>query len=72
MPPAHQARRLRLVALCVGLACVAAAVSLAWFVVLTNVVGVLRRFLTADRVRRVIDATMGTLLVGLGVRLAVQ
>ena len=54
------------------LAGVAATVSLAWFVVLTNVVSVLRRFLTANRVRRAIDAVMGTLLVGLGVRLAVQ
>ncbi len=54
------------------LAGVAATVSLLWFVVLTNVVGALRRFLTANRVRRAIDAVMGTLLLGLGVRLASQ
>jgi threonine/homoserine/homoserine lactone efflux protein len=54
------------------LAGVAATVSLAWFVVLTNVVDALRRFLTADRVRRTIDAVMGTLLVGLGLRIAVE
>ncbi|HEY0452417.1 LysE family translocator [Actinophytocola sp.] len=55
-----------------ALAGVAATVSLGWFVVLTNVVSALRRFLTATRVRRAIDAVMGTLLVGLGVRIAVQ
>jgi threonine/homoserine/homoserine lactone efflux protein len=54
------------------LATVAAVVSLGWFVVLTSVVGVLRRFLTARRVRRAIDAVMGTVLVGLGVRIALQ
>ncbi|HWM05035.1 MAG TPA: LysE family translocator [Actinophytocola sp.] len=54
------------------LAGVAAAVSLAWFVVLTNVVSALRRFLTAERVRRTIDAVMGTLLVAIGVRIAIQ
>ncbi|MPZ80753.1 MAG: LysE family translocator [Actinophytocola sp.] len=54
------------------LAGVAAAVSLVWFVLLTNVVSALRRFLTADRVRRAIDAVMGTLLVSLGIRIAIQ
>jgi threonine/homoserine/homoserine lactone efflux protein len=54
------------------LATVAAVVSLGWYVMLTNVVGVLRRFLTAKRVRRAIDAVMGTVLVGLGVRIALQ
>jgi threonine/homoserine/homoserine lactone efflux protein len=54
------------------LAGVAATVSLVWFVVLTNVVNALRRFLTATRVRRVIDTVMGTLLVALGLRIAVQ
>jgi threonine/homoserine/homoserine lactone efflux protein len=34
------------------------------------VVSALRRLLTANRVRRTIDALMGTLLVGLGVRMA--
>jgi threonine/homoserine/homoserine lactone efflux protein len=54
------------------LATVAAAVSLTWFVVLTTVVSALRRFLTATRVRRTIDAVMGTLLVTLGIRIAIQ
>jgi len=54
------------------LATVAAAVSLTWFVVLTTVVNALRHLLTATRVRRTIDAIMGTLLVGLGLRIAIQ
>ncbi len=49
---------------------VALAVVLLWFLVLANVVTVLRRFLTRPRVRRVIDAITGTALIGLGVRLA--
>lgn len=53
------------------LATVAATVSLVWFVVLANVVSALRRLLTAARVRRAVDAVMGTLLVGIGVRIAV-
>lgn len=53
------------------MAAVAAAVTLTWFVVLANVITVLRRFLTAARVRRTIDAVMGTLLIGIGVRIAV-
>ncbi|OXM67520.1 MULTISPECIES: LysE family translocator [Amycolatopsis] len=52
------------------LAVVASGVTLAWFLVLANVVGALRRVLSAARVRRGIDAAMGTLLVGLGVRIA--
>jgi threonine/homoserine/homoserine lactone efflux protein len=54
------------------LAGLAATVTLVWFVVLTNVVNALRRFLTANRVRRTIDAVMGTLLVGLGLRIAAE
>jgi threonine/homoserine/homoserine lactone efflux protein len=41
-----------------------------WFTVLAGVVSALRRLLTGNRVRRGIDALMGTLLVGLGVRMA--
>lgn len=52
------------------LAGVAAGTSLLWFLVLANVVTALRRFLTAARVRRTIDAVTGTLLVGIGVRIA--
>jgi RhtB (resistance to homoserine/threonine) family protein len=54
------------------LALIAATVSLVWFVVLSNVVSAMRRFLTSGRARRVIDAVMGSLLVGLGVRVAVS
>ena len=52
------------------LAVVAAGVTLIWFTVLAGVVSALRRLLTTNRVRRAIDAVMGTLLVGLGIRLA--
>jgi threonine/homoserine/homoserine lactone efflux protein len=54
------------------LAGVAATVSFGWFLVLTSVVSVLRRFLTANRVRRTIDAVMGSLLVGLALRIILQ
>jgi threonine/homoserine/homoserine lactone efflux protein len=52
------------------LAVVAAGVTLTWFTVLAGVVSALRRLLTAHRVRRTLDAVMGTLLVGLGIRIA--
>jgi threonine/homoserine/homoserine lactone efflux protein len=45
---------------------------LLWYMVLANVAMVLRRFLVAAKVRRAIDAVMGTLLVGIGVRIAVS
>ena len=54
------------------LAVIPSVVSLVWFTVLANVVTALRRFLTAAKVRRTIDAVMGTLLVGIGVRIAVS
>lgn len=54
------------------LACVAAGTSLVWFLILANVVTALRRFLTAAKVRRTIDAVMGTVLIGIGVRIAVS
>ena len=54
------------------LATVAAGTSLVWFLTLANVITALRRFLTASKVRRTIDAVMGTLLVGIGVRIAVS
>jgi threonine/homoserine/homoserine lactone efflux protein len=52
------------------LAVVAAGVTLTWFTLLAGVVSALGRLLTANRVRRALDAVMGTLLVGLGARLA--
>jgi threonine/homoserine/homoserine lactone efflux protein len=45
---------------------------LLWYIVLANVATALRRFLVAAKVRRVLDAVMGTLLVGIGVRIAVS
>ena len=54
------------------LAGVAAGSVLLWFTVLANVITVLRRFLTAAKVRRAMDAVMGALLVGIGVRIAVS
>ncbi|WP_181777261.1 LysE family translocator [Amycolatopsis pittospori] len=54
------------------LAVLATAVSVVWFFVLATLVGSLRRFFSSGRVRRVMDAAMGTLLVGLGIRVAVQ
>jgi threonine/homoserine/homoserine lactone efflux protein len=54
------------------LTAVAALTSLVWFTILANVVTVLRGFLTAAKVRRTIDAVMGTLLVGIGLRIALS
>lgn len=50
---------------------IAAGMTLFWFLLLANIVTALRRFLTTTKVRRALDAVMGTVLVGLGVRLAV-
>lgn len=54
------------------LAVLATTVTIVWFFVLAALVGSLRRFFTAGKVRRAMDAVMGTLLVGLGIRVAVQ
>jgi threonine/homoserine/homoserine lactone efflux protein len=54
------------------LGAVAAVISVVWFSVVANVVGALRRLFARVRVRRMIDAVMGGLLVGLGIRIAVQ
>jgi RhtB (resistance to homoserine/threonine) family protein len=50
-----------------GLAVLVTAV---WFTVLANIVGALRRFFTSPRVRRTMDAITGTIMVGLGVKIA--
>lgn len=55
-----------------ALAVVAGGTALTWFVVLTNLLTVLRRFLTTAKVRRAIDAVTGLALVALGVRIAVS
>jgi threonine/homoserine/homoserine lactone efflux protein len=54
------------------LTAVAAGTSLVWFLTLANVVNALRRFLTASKVRRTIDAVTGTILIGIGVRIALS
>ncbi|WP_051161576.1 LysE family translocator [Nocardia transvalensis] len=54
------------------LSATATAVTLAWFLVLATGVATLRHVFTGARVRRVVDAAMGTVLVALGVRIAVQ
>jgi threonine/homoserine/homoserine lactone efflux protein len=55
-----------------AMAGVAAAAPLCWFLLLANIVTVLRRYLVRAKVRRALDAVMGTVLVGLGVRIAVS
>ena len=52
------------------LAGIAGATALSWFCVLANLVSALRRVFARPAVRRVVDAVMGTALVGLGIRLA--
>ncbi|KZB86209.1 LysE family translocator [Amycolatopsis regifaucium] len=54
------------------LAMLATAVAVVWTFVLATLVGSLRKFFSTGRVRRAMDAVMGTLLVGLGIRVAVQ
>lgn len=54
------------------MAVVAATTATVWYLVVTNLVTVLRKVLTAAKVRRTIDAVMGTLLVAIGVRIAVS
>lgn len=54
------------------LAVIATGVSLGWWVTFAFLVGSLRRFFGSGRVRRAMDAVMGTLLVGLGIRVATQ
>jgi threonine/homoserine/homoserine lactone efflux protein len=48
---------------------IAVVTTAAWYLLLANVVGGLRRFFTRGRVRRTIDAVTGTAMIGLGVRL---
>ncbi|WP_340681496.1 LysE family translocator [Amycolatopsis coloradensis] len=54
------------------LAVLATTVAVVWTFVLATLVGSLRRFFSSGRVRRTMDAVMGTFLVGLGIRVAVQ
>jgi threonine/homoserine/homoserine lactone efflux protein len=52
------------------LSMVAVAVTIAWFVVVANLVAALRRILSRPAVRRSLDAATGAILVALGLRLA--
>lgn len=52
------------------LALIPMAVTLLWFTLVANVVGAMRKLLSAKRVRRAIDAVTGTVLVALGIRIA--
>ncbi|MEV0298470.1 LysE family translocator [Nocardia sp. NPDC050710] len=47
-------------------------VSLIWFTLVANGIGALRHVFTRTRVRRTLDAAMGSVMVGLGIRIAVQ
>lgn len=54
------------------LAVVCTVANLAWFTTLAFGVGALRHVFTRRRVRRVLDVAMGTFMVGLGIRIAVE
>jgi RhtB (resistance to homoserine/threonine) family protein len=54
------------------LSALAVVVTAVWFTVLANIVGALRAFFTSKRVRRVLDSVTGAILVGLGVKIALD
>jgi threonine/homoserine/homoserine lactone efflux protein len=54
------------------LAAIATAGTVLWFVTLALVVGALKRFFGAGRVRRVLDGVLGTVLVALGLKVAAE
>jgi threonine/homoserine/homoserine lactone efflux protein len=54
------------------LAAIATAGTVVWFVTLAIVVGALKRFFSAGRVRRVLDAVLGSVLVALGLKVAAE
>ncbi|MFE3957248.1 LysE family translocator [Nocardia sp. NPDC059091] len=54
------------------LAMVCTIANLFWFVILAFGVGTLRHVFTRRRVRRALDAAMGTFMVGLGLRIAME
>jgi RhtB (resistance to homoserine/threonine) family protein len=54
------------------LSALAVLVTAVWFTVLANVVGALRRFFASRRVRRVMDSITGTVMIGLGVKIALD
>jgi RhtB (resistance to homoserine/threonine) family protein len=54
------------------LSALAVVVTAVWFTVLANIVGALRAFFTSKRVRRVLDSVTGTILVALGIKIALD
>jgi threonine/homoserine/homoserine lactone efflux protein len=52
------------------LAAVAAATVTAWYVLVAVLVASMRRLLASDRAHRIVDAVMGTVLIGVGIRVA--
>ncbi|EOD66016.1 LysE family translocator [Amycolatopsis vancoresmycina] len=54
------------------LAAIATGGTVVWFVTLAVVVGALKRFFAAGRVRRVLDAVLGSVLVALGLKVAAE
>jgi threonine/homoserine/homoserine lactone efflux protein len=50
------------------LSIVAAATVMCWYLVVATVVASVRRFFASKRVRRAVDTAMGTVLIGLGIR----
>nr|WP_042184224.1 LysE family translocator [Kibdelosporangium sp. MJ126-NF4]CEL16158.1 Threonine efflux protein [Kibdelosporangium sp. MJ126-NF4]CTQ94083.1 Threonine efflux protein [Kibdelosporangium sp. MJ126-NF4] len=52
------------------LSTVAVLVTAVWFTVLANLVGLLKRFFTSPKVRRVMDSITGTILVAFGIKIA--
>ncbi|MDQ7807058.1 LysE family translocator [Amycolatopsis sp. A133] len=54
------------------LAAIATAGTVLWFVTLAVVVGALKKFFSAGRVRRGLDAVLGTVLVALGLKVAAE
>jgi RhtB (resistance to homoserine/threonine) family protein len=54
------------------LSVVAVVITAVWFTVVATIVGTLRRIFASARVRRAMDAVTGTVLVALGVRIAMR
>jgi RhtB (resistance to homoserine/threonine) family protein len=54
------------------LSALAVIVTAVWYTTLANIVGVLKRFFTSARVRKVLDSITGTILVAFGVKIAVD
>jgi RhtB (resistance to homoserine/threonine) family protein len=54
------------------LSALAVIVTAVWFTVLATIVGMLRAFFTSKRVRRVLDSVTGAILIGLGIKIALD